>query len=59
LKNRTGTTPHDGITVNRTSQIVDTAGIGGAFHIENIYPIIDAGRFPVKRIVGPGATASS
>ncbi len=24
----------------------------GAFHIEDIYPIIDAGRFPVKRIQG-------
>lgn len=26
--------------------------MGGAFHIEDIYPIIDGGRFPVKRIAG-------
>ncbi|MDB5633388.1 MAG: alpha amylase, catalytic region, partial [Tardiphaga sp.] len=42
----------DGITVNKTTQIVESLAIGGAFHIENIYPIIDAGRFPIKRIVG-------
>jgi starch synthase (maltosyl-transferring) len=24
----------------------------GAFHIEDVYPLIDGGRFPVKRIVG-------
>jgi starch synthase (maltosyl-transferring) len=42
----------DGITVNKTSQIVESVAAGGAFHIENIYPIIDGGRFPIKRIVG-------
>lgn len=42
----------DGITVNKTAHIGDTVRTGGAFHIENIYPIIDGGRFPVKRIVG-------
>lgn len=26
--------------------------MSGAFHIEDIYPIIDGGRFPVKRIAG-------
>jgi Domain of unknown function (DUF3416) len=26
--------------------------MSGAFHIEDIYPIIDGGRFPVKRIQG-------
>ena len=40
-----------GITVNRTTQVVESVA-GGAFHIEDVYPIIDGGRFPVKRIVG-------
>ena len=40
-----------GITVNRTTQAVESVA-GGAFHIEDVYPIIDGGRFPVKRIVG-------
>ena len=26
--------------------------MGGTFHIEDVYPLIDAGRFPVKRVVG-------
>ena len=26
--------------------------MSGAFHIEDIYPIIDGGRFPVKRLTG-------
>ncbi|QWG14325.1 alpha-1,4-glucan--maltose-1-phosphate maltosyltransferase [Bradyrhizobium sediminis] len=39
-----------GITVNKTTQTVESAG--GAFHIEDVYPLVDAGRFPVKRIVG-------
>ena len=44
---------HDnGITVNKTAQTVESAAVGGAFHIEDIYPLIDGGRFPVKRIVG-------
>ena len=41
----------NGITVNKTTQTVESAA-GGAFHIEDIYPLIDGGRFPVKRIVG-------
>jgi len=36
--------------VNKTTQSVESAG--GAFHIEDVYPSIDGGRFPVKRIVG-------
>jgi starch synthase (maltosyl-transferring) len=36
--------------VNKTTQSVESTG--GAFHIEDIYPSIDGGRFPVKRIVG-------
>src|SRR3954465_14453653 len=40
-----------GITVNRTTQVVESV-VGGAFHIEDVYPIIDGGRFPVKRVVG-------
>src|SRR5438270_7325450 len=41
-----------GITVNTTSQTVESAAAGGAFHIEDVYPLIDGGRFPVKRIAG-------
>jgi starch synthase (maltosyl-transferring) len=41
-----------GITVNKTTQAVESVAAGGAFHIEDVYPIIDGGRFPVKRIVG-------
>lgn len=37
--------------VNKSAQIT-SVGAGGAFHIENIYPVIDDGRFAVKRIVG-------
>jgi starch synthase (maltosyl-transferring) len=36
--------------VNKTTQTVESAAAGGAFHIEDIYPRIDGGRFPVKRI---------
>jgi starch synthase (maltosyl-transferring) len=36
--------------VNKTTQSVESAT--GAFHIEDVYPSIDSGRFPVKRIVG-------
>jgi starch synthase (maltosyl-transferring) len=38
--------------VNKTTQIVEGAAFAGAFHIEDVYPAIDGGRFPVKRIVG-------
>ena len=38
--------------MNKTTQTVESAAIGGAFHIEDVYPLIDGGRFPVKRIVG-------
>ncbi len=38
--------------MNKSTQAIQTATTGGAFHIEDIYPIIDGGRFPVKRIVG-------
>src|SRR3954452_20989032 len=41
-----------GITVNQTSQTVESAASGGVFHIEDVYPLIDGGRFPVKRIAG-------
>ena len=40
-----------GIIVNKTTQTVQSAS-AGAFHIEDVYPRIDDGRFPVKRIVG-------
>jgi starch synthase (maltosyl-transferring) len=40
----------NGITVNKATQTVESAT--GTFHIENVYPLIDGGRFPVKRIVG-------
>src|SRR5215510_9200200 len=39
-----------GITVNKTAQTVE--GSNGAFHIEDVFPSIDGGRFPVKRIIG-------
>jgi starch synthase (maltosyl-transferring) len=42
----------DGITVNKSTQIVESVATGGAFIIEDIYPLIDGGQFPVKRIVG-------
>ncbi len=38
--------------MNKTTQTVESAATGGAFHIEDVYPLIDGGRFPVKRIVG-------
>jgi starch synthase (maltosyl-transferring) len=41
-----------GITVNKTTQAVESVAAGGAFHIEDVYPLIDGGRFPVKRVVG-------
>src|ERR1700737_4645561 len=40
-----------GITVNKTTQTVESAA-GGAFLNGDVYPRIDDGRFPVKRIVG-------
>src|SRR6478752_8794014 len=42
----------NGITVNKTTQTVESAADVGAFHIEDVYPLIDGGRFAVKRIVG-------
>ena len=40
--------------MNRKSDIANLTGClsTDAFHIENVYPSIDAARFPVKRIVG-------
>lgn len=38
--------------VNRTLSLTEDVAIRGPFHIEDIYPLIDGGRFPVKRIVG-------
>ena len=38
--------------MNKTTQTVESAAAGGAFHIEDVYPLIDGGRFAVKRIVG-------
>ena len=38
--------------MNKTTQTVQSATAGGTFHIEDVYPLIDGGRFPVKRIVG-------
>ena len=51
--NETGRHFHvNGITVNKTTQTVESAADGGAFHIEDVYPLIDGGRFAAKRIVG-------
>jgi len=41
----------NGITVNKITQTLDRAE-DGAFHFDDIYPLIDGGRFPVKRIAG-------
>ena len=41
----------NGITVNKSFQLVEGAA-EGAFHFEEIYPAVDCGRFPVKRIAG-------
>jgi starch synthase (maltosyl-transferring) len=38
--------------VNKTIQTVESAATGGAFLIEDVYPLVDGGRFPVKRIAG-------
>lgn len=42
----------DGITVNKSTQIIESAAAGGAFIIADVYPLIDGGQFPIKRIVG-------
>src|SRR6266478_3790416 len=53
--NETGRHFHvNGITVNKTTQTVESAAAGGGFHIEDVYPLIDGGRFAVKRILCPG-----
>ncbi len=36
--------------MNKATQTVESAS--GTFHIEDVYPLIDGGRYPVKRIVG-------
>ncbi|MGB3273380.1 MAG: alpha-1,4-glucan--maltose-1-phosphate maltosyltransferase [Xanthobacteraceae bacterium] len=38
--------------VNKSLQVAEDVAIHGPFHIEDIYPQIDGGRFPVKRIGG-------
>ncbi|MBR0819567.1 maltotransferase domain-containing protein [Bradyrhizobium liaoningense] len=38
--------------MNKTIQTVESAAAGSAFLIEDVYPLIDAGRFAVKRISG-------
>lgn len=38
--------------MNKSTQAVESTATGGAFHIEEVYPVIDAGRFAIKRIVG-------
>ena len=37
--------------MNKTSNAVESTA-ADVFHIEDVYPLIDGGRFPVKRIVG-------
>ena len=29
--------------MNKTTQTVESAAVGGAFHIEDIYPLVDGG----------------
>ena len=38
--------------MNKSERVTENVVAGGVFHIEDIFPIIDGGRFPVKRIVG-------
>ncbi|MDA9404941.1 maltotransferase domain-containing protein [Bradyrhizobium sp. CCBAU 45389] len=38
--------------MNKTIQTVESAAAGSAFLIEDVYPLIDGGRFAVKRIAG-------
>ncbi|OAF13396.1 alpha-1,4-glucan--maltose-1-phosphate maltosyltransferase [Bradyrhizobium centrolobii] len=38
--------------MNKTIQTVESATAGSAFFIEDVYPVIDGGRFAVKRIAG-------
>ncbi len=37
--------------MNKTTQTVESAA-AGAFYIDDVYPLVDGGRFAVKRIVG-------
>jgi starch synthase (maltosyl-transferring) len=37
--------------VNKSFQLVEGTA-GGAFHFEEVYPAVDCGRFPVKRVIG-------
>ncbi|MGV7216117.1 maltotransferase domain-containing protein [Bradyrhizobium sp. UFLA05-112] len=38
--------------MNKTIQTVESVAAGGAFLIEGVYPLVDGGRFPVKRVAG-------
>lgn len=38
--------------MNKTIQTVESAAAGSAFLIEDVYPLVDGGRFAVKRIAG-------
>lgn len=38
--------------MNKTIQTVESVAAGGAFLIEDVYPLVDGGRFPVKRVAG-------
>lgn len=38
--------------MNKTIQTVESAASGSAFLIEDVYPLVDGGRFAVKRIAG-------
>jgi starch synthase (maltosyl-transferring) len=38
--------------VNKAIQTVESVAAGGPFLIEDVYPLVDGGRFPVKRVAG-------
>lgn len=38
--------------MNKNAQVQTASSTSGTFHIENMYPIVDGGRFGIKRIVG-------
>lgn len=48
-----------GITVNKTTKTVISPAQGGTFHVEDIQPMVDGGRFPVKRIIGETVEVSA
>lgn len=47
-----GSYSNSSVLVNKENRVVGSVTARGTFHIEDIYPCVNDGRFPVKRIVG-------